>query len=954
MCVSRMSSVRRAVEVLLAAALASGCSSSGCVADQVTSTAVTVPLRADLREDLAALSARGEGATYNTIEVEIGRNLPRVIQAYADACDTILDVSPAGLQMLSTACPIPACMLTPEICASVQYANCSRGDFPALVAAADALSASLGVTHEAAVEELCRVHAMAALIDLSVDDIDPEIARVNFTFGPAGECPPATTSADGEPVPGTGCLPQRNQQGNRRIHNPQLSWMLRRCSGHAQFDIDLGGFSGFFPDHDVAQWTVQNPAAGPQFHRFDSGLLVTSVVEADADRPLATTNVRSYAGDCQRAAGNHSGGVRNRLLQHQLEEFADGEHGVYAQPSAAFRFGAFTRLDVDLLGHVDVALSPGFYDVHGPVKNGSFQFGWGDLHMRPTPTGLGSRFFRYEIEQQVTAQINDVSASIERQVKDDLDTIQTALAQGISAALPLGAQTTVCDALPTEAAFALHLLSEVPGWEPPFDDDWLPGYPTPPYDSFTLVASATRMSSDCLPLRLAESISFAVDSRHGLTSALPLEVRDALSEYRSAGRINYVERQMLMNWTLPPPEVFESPRAVDNRALLRYLAGTVVRYGRCGDGIPEISAGESCVSCPAEFPTPCCGDGRCDESESHLACPDDCDIVCGDGACEFGESVSNCFVDCGSCGDGLCGSCGAPLGDDYQMCALDSQEFDYTPPDSDEPDFWCAGDCLAICANPRRWSCSVNADCPAGLRCDLPTVTDWTHEQGEQCWDGHDSEAVIPAPDGSGAPLDFRDGLIDCADPDCRGTPHCAGLPGVAWCEPSWPDGCSTDSDCPGGRPCVAGECRQDVCCGNGICDPGENGRFRDLCGQDCSTCGDGYCDAVENSRRCPWDCPPSCGDNFCGPGEDCESCPEDCNAGWTYRDRGDGIPTRVHTCDEPAVTCGDGVCQGGPFGEDCQTCPRDCPLYFEDGAIAPTCIGAGPSRWSPVWGAAR
>jgi PKD repeat protein len=72
----------------------------------------------------------------------------------------------------------------------------------------------------------------------------------------------------------------------------------------------------------------------------------------------------------------------------------------------------------------------------------------------------------------------------------------------------------------------------------------------------------------------------------------------------------------------------------------------------------------------------------------------------------------------------------------------------------------------------------------------------------------------------------------------------------------------------------------QDFCCGNCICDPGED---RLSCPDDCRVgCNfDGLCEPVahENQENCPSDCPPetpACGNGIPEPGEDCSTCPGD------------------------------------------------------------------------------
>jgi hypothetical protein len=79
-----------------------------------------------------------------------------------------------------------------------------------------------------------------------------------------------------------------------------------------------------------------------------------------------------------------------------------------------------------------------------------------------------------------------------------------------------------------------------------------------------------------------------------------------------------------------------------------------------------------------------------------------------------------------------------------------------------------------------------------------------------------------------------RDGLIDCADPDCFGmcTPQCNPI--LMTCSPTWPH------------------------CGDAVCQPIETTR---LCPADCgpptALCGDFLCDTGETLANCPGDCTP-------------------------------------------------------------------------------------------------
>jgi len=53
-------------------------------------------------------------------------------------------------------------------------------------------------------------------------------------------------------------------------------------------------------------------------------------------------------------------------------------------------------------------------------------------------------------------------------------------------------------------------------------------------------------------------------------------------------------------------------------------------------------------------PTPVCGDGTCNGTETCSSCPADCGACppterCGDGICQDYETCSSCALDCGEC-----------------------------------------------------------------------------------------------------------------------------------------------------------------------------------------------------------------------------------------------------------------------------------------------------------------
>ena len=145
--------------------------------------------------------------------------------------------------------------------------------------------------------------------------------------------------------------------------------------------------------------------------------------------------------------------------------------------------------------------------------------------------------------------------------------------------------------------------------------------------------------------------------------------------------------------------------------------------------------------------------------------------------------------------------------------------------------------------------------------------------------------------------------------------------------------GCAVDADCDDGDPCTqdvctAGTCDnipQANCCGNGICESGED---CDTCSSDCPSTSGGT--------------PGQCGNDVCEPsfGEDCTSCSQDCNGKQNGKQSnryccGAGGGTNPIDCSDPRCTgagntCGDvsgGTCCGDLVcdpGEEC-SCELDC-----------------------------
>ena len=232
----------------------------------------------------------------------------------------------------------------------------------------------------------------------------------------------------------------------------------------------------------------------------------------------------------------------------------------------------------------------------------------------------------------------------------------------------------------------------------------------------------------------------------------------------------------------------------------------------CGDGKCEYPDGADL--CPVDCGP--CGDGICGNHENGPGggtCPQDCLPPCGNGICEGGESPETCLVDCNGCGDFFCG-----LNENIVSC----------------PD-----DCDAAC--------------------------------GDDLCEPGENALVCPA-----------DCTPPCGDGLCQGGEN--------------PYACPTDCTMCGDGVCGKVEdgegCPQDclTACGNGLCDGGESA---DSCSVDCGWCGDEVCGFAESGIECPKDCWVGCGDTLCTPQESPESCPLDCVADWDE----DGTPNGLDNC---------------------------------------------------------
>lgn len=218
----------------------------------------------------------------------------------------------------------------------------------------------------------------------------------------------------------------------------------------------------------------------------------------------------------------------------------------------------------------------------------------------------------------------------------------------------------------------------------------------------------------------------------------------------------------------------------------------------CGDG--KCLGNEDSENCPVDCGP--CGDGVCGMHETGSAggsCPADCLAACGDGLCQGGENPQDCLVDCGGCGDSFCG-----LNETTETCPFD---------------------CPPTCGNG---SCEI-------------------FEGVDVCaWD------CMP-PCGNGV-CEGGENPINCAT-DCAicGDMVCGLLETIENCE----------MDCA-------------AACGDGIC---QGGQDPEVCPIDCGYCGDGVCGFSEVWDNCPADCFTTCGNGLCENelGETNTSCFFDC-----------------------------------------------------------------------------
>lgn len=369
----------------------------------------------------------------------------------------------------------------------------------------------------------------------------------------------------------------------------------------------------------------------------------------------------------------------------------------------------------------------------------------------------------------------------------------------------------------------------------------------------------------------------------------------------------------------------------------------------CGNEVCALALGENCISCPLDCGpcAPTCWDGKCDEEvgEDCEVCPPDCGPCphCGDGECTMaiGEICSTCPADCGvcppGCGDGICQDelaedC-SNCPDDCGLCPTECGDGSCQQGEPLETAEVCPLDC-GTCGD---LVCGVNEDESSCVHDCYPTCGNSVCEEGEsEDEPGHCPTDCGPCNDGICGYTDFEQG---CNEQDC-----------VAGCGDGLCDDAESPFQCPVdcGKPCGDGMCEPGETvggcavdcgiCGDGVC--GKWGTQPEDCPEDCSApCGDGICWWGETAPNCPLDCG-ACGDGVCGIVEQEEaSCILDC------ADCGDGIcgaeefpGTCPADCDgcvpfcAPEWECGDagcgqlcGMCPGGSVCVDHVCCVGDC-----------------------------
>ena len=306
--------------------------------------------------------------------------------------------------------------------------------------------------------------------------------------------------------------------------------------------------------------------------------------------------------------------------------------------------------------------------------------------------------------------------------------------------------------------------------------------------------------------------------------------------------------------------------------------------------------------------TPKCWDGKIDEEESCLSCPQDvweCTSICGNGKIEPWETCKNCPQDVGECS----AFCGNGKIEPWETCKTCPQD---------------VGECSAFCGNGKRESAENCTNCPTDVPICSSSCGNGKIDPGEACDDGKQNGknkkcslactlTNSPSPLCWNGKIDLWETCLTC-QADLKGI--CITLANQNLCGNGKIDQGETCKNCP-----------QDVqrcfsLCGNGIvethlgeeCDEGsQNGQGK--CSKTCTLtnlCGNGKIDS----------------------GETCISCPQDVK---TCDIDGDKIPDPIDECPNIPGPINNGGCPTPPIqcqGENCAlvlpNCNK-CPCEYAD-----------------------
>lgn len=222
----------------------------------------------------------------------------------------------------------------------------------------------------------------------------------------------------------------------------------------------------------------------------------------------------------------------------------------------------------------------------------------------------------------------------------------------------------------------------------------------------------------------------------------------------------------------------------------------------CGNGICEILAGESALTCPSDCSGGVCGDGVCEPGEEN-SCPGDCH-VCGNGLCESGEDAVNCGIDCPpTCGNGICEA------NEEIECPFDCGAIEASCNNGFDDD----GDGLVDCSDP---DCSADPACAPGAE-----VCDGLDNNGDGFIDEGNPGGGVNCHTGmlgvcAQGTTACTDGMLVCPQDVMPSAEVCDGLDNDC-------DG-TTDNDCELCMPvCTGRVCGDDGCGGScGVCPAGE------------------------------------------------------------------------------------------------------------------------------------